>query len=249
MEAKLKSSAPALENGLTILELLSQYPAGLSFTEIAQQVATSKSTMIRLLKTLVSRSYLFQDESNKYMAGPNMALTGSSTKFDLLRHYSQPILEKLSEQFIGNTAVLIGFTGIEMIVLNRVRQEGAVYMQEAGIVRIDFSYAPWAWIFYESMTESQKEAVKPNIKATDFTSRFKDWISYYYQHGYCFDKEYFWSHIRRVAAPVRDSNRKVIAALAVGGNKISMPDEKVDFIGHKLIELSHELSEEIKHCV
>jgi DNA-binding IclR family transcriptional regulator len=248
MKQEMKSPAPALENGLDIVELLSRFPAGLSFTEISRQVKTSKSTLIRLLKVLATRNYLFQDESGKYMGGPNMSLVGSLTKFDLLRHYAQSELDSLSDQFIGNTAVLIGFTGKEMVVLSRLRREGGVYMQETGTVRLDFSYAPWAWIFYESMTKNQKEAVKPNIKISDFSTKLKKWMTYYHLHGYCFDREFFWPHIRRIAAPVYDGTGKVISAVAIGGNKISMPDEKVDFMGNRLLECAQVLSKKMKYC-
>tara|TARA_B100000609_G_C17202017_1_gene428708 strand:- start:917 stop:1666 length:750 start_codon:yes stop_codon:yes gene_type:complete len=247
MKPKIKYSAPALENGLDILELLSQYPTGLSFTEIMSRIDSSKSTIIRLLKVLMNRNYICQNDSGRYIAGPNMALTGKSTIFDLLRHYSQPLLEELSDSQAGTTAVLIGFTGLEMVVLNRLRREGSVYMQEQGTVRIDFSYAPWAWIFYSGMTESQQKAVAPNINTPDFTSRLAEWMDYYEQHGYCFDKEYFWSHIRRIAAPVKDGSGRVVAALAVGGNKITIPDKEVNRVGKRLVISAKELSEKIRH--
>ena len=247
MNQIIKYSAPALENGLDILELLSQHPAGLSFTEIMHQVETSKSTIIRLLKVLVNRNYICQNNSGRYIPGPTMALAGKSTKFDLLRHYSQPLLEKLAGSQIGTTAVLIGFTGLEMIVLNRLKMEEAVYMQEQGTVRKDFSYAPWAWIFYSDMTENQKKEVEPNISTRNFASRLAKWMDYYDQHGYCFDREYFWSHIRRIAAPVKDGSGAIVAAMAVGGNKITMPDSVVDDMGKRLVDCADKLSEKIKH--
>jgi len=51
-------SAPALEKGIDILELLAEQPAGLTQLEIARQLGRSVSEIFRMLNCLVQRGYV-----------------------------------------------------------------------------------------------------------------------------------------------------------------------------------------------
>ena len=238
-----KSLAPSLENGLNILELLNKSPEGLNFAEIQRRVDTSKSTLIRLLKVLVSKNYILRNKDGKYQRDYNMSIIGASTQIDILRYHVHPVLESFADQLDqGNTVVLIGSTEREMIVLDMIQREGSIYMQAPGTVRDDFSYAPWAWIFYSHMTASQRDAIKSKITVSDFDKKFPEWEKFYRENNYCFDSEFVFEHIRRIAAPVFNNNGKAIAAIAIGGNKLSMPDKNIDEIGKKLIAATEQLS-------
>lgn len=59
-------SAPALEKGLDILELLSQEADGLSQNQIAQRLARSTSEIFRMLSVLESRGYLVRPADGNY---------------------------------------------------------------------------------------------------------------------------------------------------------------------------------------
>jgi DNA-binding IclR family transcriptional regulator len=60
-DARPAYSAPALEKGLDILELLSRSEAGLSLSEIARALERSVSEIFRMLVVLQSRGYIAQD--------------------------------------------------------------------------------------------------------------------------------------------------------------------------------------------
>jgi DNA-binding IclR family transcriptional regulator len=63
-----KYTAPALEKGLDILELLSSTDAGLSLSEIARDLGRSVSEIFRMLVVLQQRGYIAQDPgSDKYV--------------------------------------------------------------------------------------------------------------------------------------------------------------------------------------
>ena len=65
---KKNYSAPALEKGLDILELLAIAPLGLSQAEIALQLKRSVNEIYRMLSILVKRNYIELDEnSEKYL--------------------------------------------------------------------------------------------------------------------------------------------------------------------------------------
>lgn len=50
--------APALDKGLDILELLSEYPDGLTRAEIVKALGRSANEIYRMLERLVARQYV-----------------------------------------------------------------------------------------------------------------------------------------------------------------------------------------------
>ena len=56
-------SAPALEKGLDIIELLASMQRPMATREIADQLNRSKSEIFRMVFVLVARGYLRRDES------------------------------------------------------------------------------------------------------------------------------------------------------------------------------------------
>ena len=57
----------SVDRTLTILEVLSDYEEGLGITEISEKVELHKSTVHRLLNTLIYKGYIKQDKNtNKY---------------------------------------------------------------------------------------------------------------------------------------------------------------------------------------
>jgi DNA-binding IclR family transcriptional regulator len=65
--SKILYSAPALEKGLDLLELLAQEPHGLSLQEIAQRLDRSPNEIYRMLDVLVRRRYLARRPDATYV--------------------------------------------------------------------------------------------------------------------------------------------------------------------------------------
>lgn len=64
---KTRYSAPALEKGLDVLELLAQEPHGISLQEIAQRLERSPNEIYRMLDVLVRRGYLARRPDATYV--------------------------------------------------------------------------------------------------------------------------------------------------------------------------------------
>lgn len=61
-----KYRAPALEKGLDIIELLSEYAHGLSQVEIAKALGRSPNEIYRMLTVLVRRGYIVKSQGERY---------------------------------------------------------------------------------------------------------------------------------------------------------------------------------------
>jgi DNA-binding IclR family transcriptional regulator len=79
-------SAPALEKGLDIIELLTDYPEGLSLAELAKQLGRTTAEIFRMVVTLETRGYLLA-------AGDRYLL---SLQLFQLAHRHQPVRSLVS---------------------------------------------------------------------------------------------------------------------------------------------------------
>jgi IclR family acetate operon transcriptional repressor len=60
-----KYHVPNLERALAIMEHLSQHPAGLTASEISEQLKIPRNSIFRITSTLVDTHYLIRDEVTK----------------------------------------------------------------------------------------------------------------------------------------------------------------------------------------
>ena len=116
-KATPKYSAPALEKGLDILELLSNAEAGLSQIELARDLGRSVSEIFRMLVVLEQRGYIAQEPAtDRYILTTLMfevahrmplirRLTSSATP--LMRELAQSINQSVHLAVLAEDSVLI----------------------------------------------------------------------------------------------------------------------------------------------
>jgi DNA-binding IclR family transcriptional regulator len=95
-----KYSAPALEKGLDILELLSvQRGRALSHADIAAGIGRSKNEIFRMMVVLEERGYIERGEGDLFQLSAKTDNLASSVSSETqLRTIAQPILSRLSEE-------------------------------------------------------------------------------------------------------------------------------------------------------
>lgn len=115
-----KYSAPALEKGLDILELLSQQDQGLALSDLANELQRTKNEIYRMVSVLAARGYIARsDESDRYQVTEKMFQMGSNRP--PIRHLievSQPIMAALVEE-IQHSCHLAVMSGDQIVVVSR----------------------------------------------------------------------------------------------------------------------------------
>ena len=116
--AKPGYTAPALEKGLDIIELLSASDQSLTVRLIAEQLGRSKSEIFRMVYVLVERGYLLRDPVTDQLGLSNklFELGIRTPRSRKLTEVAVPIIERLSN-LIGQSAHLVVVSGGETIVL------------------------------------------------------------------------------------------------------------------------------------
>jgi DNA-binding IclR family transcriptional regulator len=94
-----KYSAPALEKGLDILELLSLSATEMSLSQIAAGVGRSKNEIFRMMIVLEERQFIGRTAGDSYFLSDRLSVLGSSrSKHNRLAEVAMPVLSGLSEK-------------------------------------------------------------------------------------------------------------------------------------------------------
>lgn len=101
-------TAPALEKGLAILELLARHGATLSARRIAEELGRSKSEIFRVVHVLIAHGYLLREaEGDGLMLSNRLFSLGMrTTRARGLVSVAAPIVERFAEQ-VGQAAHLV----------------------------------------------------------------------------------------------------------------------------------------------
>jgi DNA-binding IclR family transcriptional regulator len=120
-------SAPALEKGLDILELLAEAATSLSTQEIADALERSRSEIFRMLNVLEARGFIARGGSEEGFALTprllELAMKNPPTRS--LLDAALPIMEALAER-VGQSCHLAVESGADMVVIARIESPGEV---------------------------------------------------------------------------------------------------------------------------
>ncbi|RCW87033.1 IclR family transcriptional regulator [Paracoccus lutimaris] len=124
-ETTKKYSAPALEKGLDILELLSTEEAGLSQTEIARRLDRSVSEIFRMLVVLQDRAYVALDPlTDRYALTTLLFEVAHRTPpIRRLTTLSAPIMQQLARKVNQSTHLAI-LSEDSVLVIGQVQSPG-----------------------------------------------------------------------------------------------------------------------------
>lgn len=234
-----KSPAPALTNGLEIIELVAEKEE-LGFNTISEMKEMSPSSLNRILKVLVSKSYLVKNEKGKYILGSRIfALAKSDCIWNDILKRGASILKEISENYEA-TAMLFGFSDESVIALDKAINVESVVMQPVGSISKQFLSRPWGFVYMAHLTGDRKQKLieitknsekeKNEIPSEDSLEKY---IEFARHEGYSDDFGRIKPSIRKLAAPIYNSKREVISALAVAFVSAALSENEVqELVGY-----------------
>ena len=124
MDSKPRYNVKTIERVLKILELFKEINSGYTLTEISMLSGLNKSTVLRMVSTLIQHNYLKYNEDNKrYTLGFMMYILGNAAFESLdIRKFAAPYLEDASNKtnLISHLGVL---DGSHVIIVNKIWPE------------------------------------------------------------------------------------------------------------------------------
>lgn len=220
----------ALGRGLHILETFTERTPSLSLTEISSAVGLDKSTVFRFAYTLEKLGYLRRDpETKRYQPGPGVLRLGYAALNSLgLREIAQPCLRALSVQ-TGETTNMTVRDGKEVVYIARhktrqiidinlhVGSRLPVYCTAMGKALLsDMSRDE----LHDLLDDGPYPALGPNT-LTNLDALVAE-LEGVRRQGYAINDEELVAGLRSVAAPIRDGEGGIVAAI-----NISVPSARV----------------------
>ncbi|WP_163539490.1 IclR family transcriptional regulator [Gracilibacillus sp. YIM 98692] len=219
------SQVQSVERTLAILELLSEYPEGLGITELSKRMTLAKSTVHRLIGTLVAKGYIQKDErSGNYRLGVQCLVLASSllNHFDI-REIAKEGLHALADRS-GEVVHLCIADQNEVVYIDKVESEKTLRMYSqigrralmhcTGVGKALLS--GWKQEKVDQMVEEKGLPRFTDTTITDKEELYNE-LKLIREKGYAIDEQEHEHGIRCIAAPILDYDNKVAAAISIAG--------------------------------
>jgi DNA-binding IclR family transcriptional regulator len=243
----------SVDRTLTILEVLSDYNDGLSITEISSLVNLHKSTVHRLLSTLIYKGYVEQEiETSRYKISFKLFELGSKKvhKLDLLE-ISRPYTKMLMKS-VNEVVHLVIREETDIVYIDKVEANNTISMASRIGKRNPMFCTATGKAILAFLPEDEVLRVWNNsniVKLTKNTNTdfiiFKKELQKIRNYGYAIDDEENEIGVRCVGAPIFNMCGDVVAAISVSGPVTRITDDKIDFISNEVIKITNLISKEM----
>jgi len=238
-----------------MLDILGQYPQGLSVKDLSLKASLPKGTTHRLFSSLAYFDFVRQNGTNKnYLLGFKLVELGNLLINQLdFRNEARPFMLELAER-TGETIHLVILDQDEALYIDKValNQTGLQMMSRVGS-RIPLHSSSVGKVLAAHLDEDELDRI---INATGLARqtkntitnplRFKKHIKNVKTKGYAIDDEENEKGIRCVAAPIRNENELVIGAMSISDPAIRLTLEIIqDSLKDRVCETALTLSRKV----
>jgi IclR family transcriptional regulator, acetate operon repressor len=243
----------ALEKALDVLEAVGAAPEGLSQTELADRLAIPRTTVYRLLATLVTRGLLRRDQLRKvYCLGFRC--------FEMARQaYAMPDLVAAAaielrtlRDLTGETSYLAALDGREVISLERCDGAHSRRSQAALGQRKPIHCTSQGKAILSVLDESAREALIRELNLKPLTQhtitdrrRLQAELKVTAARGYAIDDEEIVLGVRCVGAPIVDTNGRVRGAISVAGPAYRLTPDRLQLLGPELADAARRVGAQL----
>ncbi|MFW6264969.1 MAG: IclR family transcriptional regulator [Bacillota bacterium] len=243
----------SIDRAFDIIEKLVEADRSLGVTDISNSLGLHKSTVYRLLATLVYRGYVDQDEYNRYKVGLKLFEVGGTVlnKMDL-RKKIKPYLIKLQKE-CKETIHLGILDNMEVVYIDKEETNETIRMYSEVGRRVAAYCTSLGKVLLAFSDIDIKEKLKDQvfIKYTDTTisnlQELEQHLLEVKRQGYAIDNEEQELGIRCIGAPIFNYNQQIIAAFSIAGPTNRMTEEKVEELKNKVLKYSRIISSLFGH--
>ena len=211
-------SAPALEKGLDILELLATSERGLSQSEIARAMGRTVSEIFRMLVVLTERGYVAQDpETDLYSLTTRLFEVAQRTPLiKRLTALAGPLMRKMTAA-INQSAHLAIISDDAVLIVGQVDPPGYHVMSVRMGARIDLWRASSGRVILAFLEPERLDELFGDVPLPDdkTEAQLRAELAAIRERGHEITDSFIARGIVNIAVPVRDHTGHAIAALTV----------------------------------
>ena len=244
-----KSTVQVLDRAFDILEELAFSRSSIGLSELSRRTTMSKSTVHRILQTLLQRGYVEQTATGSYVLGPRMFHTLSYHINSLeLQAEAKPHLISLQKE-LGLTVYLGVLDGPFVSIIEREATDRAdeVFTQVGR--RNPAHCSSMGKCLLACLSKSELDSVLYGCRLEAFTSNTitskKELVSHLHQvrkQGWAIDNEESELNHRCIAAPVYSYRGDAIAVVGVSGTNKEFSIDDIDKISKQVVLSAQRIS-------
>jgi IclR family KDG regulon transcriptional repressor len=242
------SEMQTLARGLQILDLIADTDRALGVTEIASLLQLDKSSVSRLVKTLVNHDYVQPDNGSRgYVLGKRVRqISWHYLNRMPVREKAKPYLYRLVEQ-TGECAHTAVYSGGKALMIDDVEAEASLrvvggigrliplHCTAVGKALLAFSDLPLPLSF-------EQETARTITDHAAFCAHLDE----IRDQGYALDDEEHQEGVRCMAAPVYDYMGAAVAVIGISGPSVRVTDARIPDLAAAVIAAAHELSTDLR---
>ncbi|KUL20975.1 IclR family transcriptional regulator [Streptomyces regalis] len=239
----------SVDRAISVLEILAQRgEAGVS--EVAGEIEVHKSTAFRLLGALEARGLVEQaGERGKYRLGFGIVrLAGAVTGRIDITQQGRPVCERLAEE-LGETVNIAVMQEHYAINLYQVRGPGAITAHNWVGQLTPLHATSSGKILLAHLPSKERAALLSSVGMKKVTPRtitaktkLEKNLAEARERGYAFTLEELEVGLHAMAAPVRNRDGDVIAALSASGPGYRLTEERLHELSPVLLKGAQEIS-------
>jgi IclR family KDG regulon transcriptional repressor len=237
-----------LARGLQILDLIADADRALGVTEIARLLHLDKSSVSRLVKTLVNYDYVQPDTASRgYILGKRVRQVSWHYLNRMpVREKAKPYLYRLVEQ-TGECAHTAVYSGGKALMIDDVEAEASLRVV-GGIGRLiplhctAVGKALLAFSDLPLPASLERETARTITDHTAFCAHLDEIRA----QGYALDDEEHQQGVRCMAAPVYDYMGAAVAAIGISGPTVRVTDDRLPDLAEAVIAAARELSDDLR---
>lgn len=239
----------SIERAIRILEELADESEGLGVTELSKRLDLHKSTVHRILTTLLTFGYVEQDSrTERYRLGIKLLYLGGAILERLdLRKEAGSFLRELALD-VKETTHLVIPEGHEVVYIDKYEGNQTIRMYSqigrkspmhaTSVGKAILAFSPRKYI--DEMLERGLE--KYTEKTIIDEEKLKAHLADIRKSGYAVDDEEHEEGIRCVAAPIFGYNNNVLGAISISGPTVSVTKERVEGLAKKVVSCANNIS-------
>ncbi len=253
MTPKTNEGTASLDKALDVLDAVGSAAAGLSQAELGQRLGLPRTTLYRLLGTLVARGLLRRDPLRRvYCLGSRCFEYARAT-------YAMPDLVAAASaelrglrDMTGETAYLAALDGLEVISLDRCDGAHAQRSHSAVGQRKPLHCTSQGKAILAVLPAERRDALVRDMTLTAVTPRsitdrrrLLAELRLTVQRGWSIDDEEMVVGVRCCGAPILDAQGDVRGAVSVAGPAFRLTMERLELLGPELAEAARRIGAQL----
>ncbi|ACM61456.1 IclR family transcriptional regulator [Caldicellulosiruptor bescii] len=240
----------SIERAFEIIEALAVEPRGLTVSELSERLSLHKTTVHRILQTLLQRGYVQKDRHNlRYKLGVKFVEISSIYLNNIeLKTEAHPYLRELVKM-LNVTVHLAILDEFDVVYIDKVEQVNSIRLYSSIGKRVPAYCTALGKVLLSKYQDHEIKKILKSIELKPYTQNtitdpeiLLNEIILARERGWAVDNQELQPSIRCIAAPIYDYRNEIIAAISISAPVNILPPEMDEENAKKVVDTAMTIS-------